>query len=109
MRLLDGLLAGDDQFAILDGLFDGVVFVAVQVLDALNRLGKLLSLLQLRPSELLTQKLGFLRTLERVALDDPAHPLGGQLVGIIFHLNENETAVTAVPLVGFQYGMGGGA
>ena len=44
-----------------------------------------------------------------VATDDPAYPLGGDAVGVVHHLHQNEFAVAAVRLVHVEDGVGGGA
>ena len=38
-----------------------------------------------------------------VAVDDPAHPLGGDGLGVVHHLHQNELAVPAVRLIHVQH------
>lgn len=76
-----------------------------------QRLGALhecVGLLQFRPGELLAQQLLALIAPEGVAVDDAAHALGGERVGVVLALDEDETAVAAVAGVGIEYCMGGG-
>ena len=101
-------LAGDDQFAVFDLRLDPVVLMAVLVLDGVNRLRQLEAVPQLRPSDSLPQQLRLLSAGERVSADHPPDPLCRQGVGVVLHLDENESTAPAVTPVGLEDRMSGG-
>lgn len=79
--------------------------MAVQVLDGLDLMDQIGGLLDAPPVQPLAQQLGLLRAVEVIAVDDPPHPLGGQAVSIVFHFHDDEAAITAIALVGFEHSM----
>jgi len=93
------LLAGDNQFTILDGLLDRIEAVGFQVFEGLDLIQQFLVCVvaaEIAPGDLLPQQLVLSRALVFVALDDPAHPFSSKFVGIVFALDQDETAVAAV-------------
>ncbi len=78
-------------------------------LDGLDLSQPLIGLFELGEGDLLLEQRLLLRTHPSVALDGAAHALGGQTVGVILALDEDEAARAAVRSVGLQNGVRSGA
>ena len=82
---------------------------ALFYLDGLYFFKPLIGFFKLRKSDFFFEQSLALVARPRIALDGAAHPLGGELVGVLFTLDQNKFAVAAVFGVSFEDGVGGGA